>query len=388
MKKLFVFIVALMPSMVFAQVMQDFKINGAVKGLAAPAHVYLLYNLGANKVVDSAVVVNGNFTFSGQVLSPVSATLVVDPLGTGFEKFSAKYDHAAATTKLPDFLNFYLSNDTLNVTGTDSLNKAVISNSPINDDYKKLIALLLPVEKEGQQLNAANNAATPAQQSSDAFKVDMETKANALKQKKITLLEKFIKENPGSYISLLALSSLGPVIDVSELEPLYNGLTQNLRGMESAKMIKKSIDALKPTALGAMAPDFTQNDVNGAPVSLSSFRGKYVLIDFWASWCGPCRQENPNLVKAYNKFKGKNFTVLGVSLDKPDGKADWLAAIKNDGLTWTQVSDLNSWNNKVALLYAVQSIPHNFLIDPSGKIIAKDLRGSDLDNKLTAIFGK
>ena len=142
-----------------------------------------------------------------------------------------------------------------------------------------------------------------------------------------------------------------------------------------------------PVALGAIAPDFTQDDVNGTPVSLSSFKGKYVLIDFWASWCGPCRAENPNVVKAYNKFKSKNFTIIGVSLDKPEGKADWLAAIKNDGLAWTQVSDLKFWSNEVALQYAVQSIPHNFLLDPTGKIIAKDLRGNDLDKKLTEIFG-
>jgi peroxiredoxin len=142
-----------------------------------------------------------------------------------------------------------------------------------------------------------------------------------------------------------------------------------------------------PVAIGAIAPDFTQNDVNGTPVSLSSFKGKYVLIDFWASWCGPCRAENPTVVKAYNKFKSKNFTIIGVSLDKPEGKADWLAAIKNDGLNWTQVSDLKFWSNEVALQYAVQSIPHNFLLDPTGKIIAKDLRGNDLDKKLTEIFG-
>jgi peroxiredoxin len=137
-----------------------------------------------------------------------------------------------------------------------------------------------------------------------------------------------------------------------------------------------------------MAPDFTQADVNGVPVKLSSFRGKYVLIDFWASWCGPCREENPNVVRVFNKYKEKNFTVLGVSLDKQSGRADWLAAIKSDGLNWTQVSDLKFWNNAAAALYYVSSIPANFLIDPNGKIIAKDLRGDDLDAKLKEVLGK
>jgi len=111
-------------------------------------------------------------------------------------------------------------------------------------------------------------------------------------------------------------------------------------------------------------------------------------LDFWASWCGPCRQENPNVVKAYNKYKDKNFTILSVSLDKADGKAAWLAAIQNDGLTWTQVSDLKFWNNQAAALYFVTSIPSNFLIDPSGKIIARDLRGDDLDAKLAEVLSK
>jgi peroxiredoxin len=132
------------------------------------------------------------------------------------------------------------------------------------------------------------------------------------------------------------------------------------------------------------ASDFSMPDTSGHNVSLSSFRGKYVLVDFWASWCGPCRGENPNVVKAYNQFKDKNFTILGVSLDKE--KQAWIKAIKDDGLTWTQVSDLKFWNNAAAAQYGVSSIPYNFLVDPNGNIIGEELRGQDLVNTLNKVL--
>ncbi|HTH31500.1 MAG TPA: TlpA disulfide reductase family protein [Lacibacter sp.] len=137
-----------------------------------------------------------------------------------------------------------------------------------------------------------------------------------------------------------------------------------------------------------MAPYFSQADTSGIAVKLSDFRGKYVLIDFWASWCGPCRAENPNLVKTFNTYKDKGFTVLGVSLDQPGKKDAWLGAIHKDQLTWTQVSDLKFWDNEAAVLYGIKGIPANLLLDKDGKIIAKDLRGADLDNKLAEVFDK
>jgi peroxiredoxin len=381
---------AILPALAFAQNAQPFTIKAKVGKYNTPAQAFLAYRLGANTVTDSAKIVNGEFTFEGTITTPINATVFIDAKGIGFGKFVAlNFKENTGPVKGTDYLGFFIEKGTVTITAADSLIHGKVTGSKVNDDDAKLKNQLKPIMAKAQVLAKEAQAATPAQQASAAFQNSMQAKYKGLQDEQRSVLKGFITANPDSYLSLLALTSVsGPSPDVAEVEPLFNSLSEDLKNSDIGKQLKYSLDNLRITAIGSIAPDFIQNDVNGKPVQLSSFRGKYVLIDFWASWCGPCRQENPNLVRTYNKYKGKNFTVLGVSLDKESGKGDWLAAIKSDKLEWMQVSDLKFWNNMAATLYGVHSIPQNFLIDPQGKIVAKSLRGDDLDNKLEELLGK
>ncbi|NSL90421.1 TlpA disulfide reductase family protein [Chitinophaga solisilvae] len=239
-----------------------------------------------------------------------------------------------------------------------------------------------PLIKKAQVLNQEAREINPANEPDiNAFR----KKADAFGEEIVKTGTTFIKGHPKSIASIwLMMNELRTRVEPDVFQQLFASLDKSVQESQYGESVSAYIKSLKANAVNIPADDFSQEDVKGQAVKLSSFRGKYVLVDFWASWCGPCRQENPNVVKAFNKYKGKNFTVLGVSLDNDRDR--WVRAIQQDGLAWTQVSDLKGWGNEVAVQYGIQSIPANFLVGPDGKIIARNLRGEELEQKLEQIL--
>ncbi|MCE7061961.1 peroxiredoxin [Dyadobacter sp. CY343] len=200
--------------------------------------------------------------------------------------------------------------------------------------------------------------------------------------------QKFLEENPDNLIAIEAIDYiLGPRPDIDLAEKLFRNLTSSVQNSPMGLHFAARLSNLRNVKIGSLAPDFSQLDTAGKKVSLSDFRGKYILIDFWASWCGPCRAEHPRLKKEFEKYKERDFSIIGISLDKKSERDAWIRAIQKDKLVWSQLSDLQGWSNQVARMYDIHAIPANFLIDPNGIVIAKDLRGNLLSDKLAEIFG-
>jgi peroxiredoxin len=375
MKKILFSAIAVLPVMAFAQE-GKFTVKGKIGTLNAPAKAYIQYRNAGKTIADSAVLKNGEFTFTGLAsATPAQAYVILNPKGTGMRAAE-------------EYKSIYLEPGTIALKSESTLEKAIVTGTQSNVDNEAYQVALKPVTDGYAAMEAKEKAATDEQKQSEAFIKQGKADEKAIDAQEKVITKKFIQDHPASYVSLNALQSFVYSADYAEVEPLYNSLSASVKASEGGKAFGAMMPKLKAVALGATAPEFAETDTAGKMVSLSSFRGKYVLVDFWASWCGPCRHENPNVVKAYNAYKNKNFTILGVSLDRPNAKEAWLKAIHKDGLTWTQVSDLQFWKSKTADLYGVRAIPQNFLIDPNGKIIGKNLRGDDLNNKLSELFGK
>ncbi len=358
-----------------------FVLNGDVAKIKEPIEwVYLIYRIGSQNITDSSRVVDGKYSFSGNALEPLQAGL------------RAKYKQAPGSTapgifnRKRDYAILFLQPGTIGVASADSFANVTVTGSKADAEYRKLEEQQKPYNT---QLEALYNQYGDARKNKDdAAMKTLEKQIDSIDgMANDKVYGAYVKKNPNSPLALYALQNLaGYDIDPAKIEPLFNSLPAATRNLPSGKAMQEKLAIAKKTGVGQMAMDFTQNDTSGNPVALSSMKGKYLLVDFWASWCGPCRAENPNVVKAFDQYKDKGFYILSVSLDRPGAKEKWLKAIHDDGLHWSHVSDLQFWDNAVAKLYGIQAIPQNLLLDPSGKIIAKNLRGEDLTKKLSEVL--
>ena len=375
MKKTFCGALLLLPCLAQAQT-ENFAVKGTVTNNAAVSKAYLGYPVDKKWSVDSAVVKNGRFEFKGTLPEPVRASLTFSHNGTALRK------SRDASRKF-----FYLEKGTITVTTRDSATKIIVRGTPLNDENAKLEATLKPLSEQYEALTKKHEARSEATPKDPGHKTQHEATLASIETAQQKVRADYVKTHPDARFSLLVLQDLeGPTPEIGAYAALYQGLSASVRSTLRGQRIGEQIKRLQKVAVGAIAPDFTQNTPDNLPVKLSSLRGQYVLIDFWASWCGPCRQENPNLVKAFNTYKDKVFTILSVSLDQENGREAWVKAIQKDNLTWTHVSDLKFWNNAVAQEYGVQAVPQSFLLDPSGKIVAINLRGEELQSTLDKLL--
>ncbi|MDR0506392.1 MAG: AhpC/TSA family protein [Dysgonamonadaceae bacterium] len=325
MKKLLVFLVFI--ASVFGASAADLSVAGTVANIKSGKIYLQKFDNKKLHLIDSTEIKNGTFKFSTDVELPELYALTLDTIKSSYLVF---LDKNPVTVQF-DTAQYYRN--------------TVVTGSALQDAY-------VDYRKQGD------------------VKID-----------------EYIRANPASLVAAYVLyREFSYRLSPEEIEADIQLLDPSLHHTQYVQVLHELAATMRTVAIGKQAPDFTQNDTEGKPVTLSEQlkKAEYTLVDFWAAWCGPCRKENPNVVGAYEKYKDKGFSVFGVSLDK--SKAAWLKAIEKDKLTWTHVSDLSYWDNAAAKLYGVRAIPANFLIDKNGVIVAKNIRGADLDKTLAELL--
>jgi peroxiredoxin len=352
-----------------------YHITGTIEGVEDGKKILIQKQneVGMMFVIDSAFVKNGKFEFEGTTEDIEIVTFQID--------------------QIQGFVPFVLENEKINaVIYKDSLNASKVSGSYNNDELIRYNQEVKGLYEAIQKFEMENSQAyTDAKAANDTETMDrLLNERKALIQKPNDYNEKYISENPKSYIALLILQGMlnQPTADYGKIRTYFDTFTAELKATKTGKAITETLNKISAVSVGQVAPDFSAPNPEGKMVSLKESLGKITLIDFWASWCKPCRIENPNVVALYNEFHEKGLNIVGVSLDKEGAHDKWTEAIATDNLTWTQVSNLKFWQDPVARLYNIESIPATFLLDESGRIIAKDLRGEELRNKVAELLGE
>jgi len=356
----------LLASSILAQE-KSFTINATLKGAKDDAYIYMLHKQNDVLFTDSAKAKGEKVSFKGKLKE------------SNMYWFAARKNPSSA-------LIFFVDGGKVEINGhIDSIPVARVKAGATHEDYKAYLDVQTKFNTVRAGLIQRHNNYSQAGDM-DGTKRIIDS-AQALERSYAKELENFIKQHPNSNVGgYIIYSTQFDWPQIPEYDAMYAALSEKVKKGKFGKLAIDKITTMKGTTIGYPAIDFKQPDVNGKEIALSSYKGKYVLVDFWASWCGPCRRENPSVVAAYQKYKDKGFDILGVSMD--ENKDKWLAAIEKDKLTWKHVSDLKGWQNAAGKVYGVQSIPFNLLLDKEGKIVAKGLRGADLEAKLAELLGQ
>jgi thiol-disulfide isomerase/thioredoxin len=372
MKKIIVSAFMSIPFFVQAQSI-SFTLKGEVKSWTERDTVTLFYRVDGAEKEEFAVAKNGKFSFSGKLHEPVTATL--------------RHRNLKAKSR-PDALIFYLEEGKIEIKAIDSVRYATINAGPVNKAYKEYNAIVNPLIEKMAAVQMKALRSKPEERVLPEFKAlddSFMEMGKSIQQARAA----FIKAHPASFVSLEILKIIaGTSIDYSAINPLFEQLTPAVKKTPTGKEFARRLAVAKTTNIGAVLPNFTSLDTTGKSLSLNEVvsAGKVTLVDFWASWCVPCRKENPNVVKAYTAFHDKGFNIISVSLDEKE--ANWKYAIKKDGMPWYHASNLKGWEDPVAKMFDINGLPDSFLLDAQGRVIGRGLRGEALYNAVAAQLEK
>ena len=376
MRLLLVSVFCVFTTILFSQTPDSYVIDGKVGSLSNPAKIFLVYRDVRNQIQeDSCIMDNGKFNFKGDIEYPFLVHLYLAPDG----------DRNKITPQ--NALSFYLDAGNIEIRSEQELWNASITGSHTQDLNREFQESLIPIQQKATSIQETFNSASPEKQADKAFTDSLNVEFDAVKKKYNNEALAFIIRHPEDMLSIYMLQSqIDTYPNDQNVEPVFNVMSEKLRNSPPGKKLESIIRMYKTLNEGETAPGFTVVDMDGEPFSSSELSGKYVMLVFWSPTCDHCLGEVPQLKKSYELYKDRGLEIVSFALENEENKQEWLDAVKNNNMDWINVSDLKEWESEVLQNYKVYSVPKNYLIDPQGKIIAKELYGNALFDELKKIF--